>query len=74
MDSGNESEPSSIKLRKYAKRARIGTLKQLDGTIDDVPAWGEEPGLFHEVIDQLNQNEMRLGEGTSSLRWVFILN
>ena len=74
MDSGNESEPSRIKLRKYAKKARIGTLKQLDGTIQDVPGWDEEPKLFHEVVDQLNQNERRLGERSPFLRWVFILN
>ena len=44
MDSGNESEPTSIKLRKYAKKARIGLLKMQDGKIHDVPGWSEEPG------------------------------
>lgn len=37
MDSGNESETSSIKLRKYAKRGILGQLKMADGSVRDIP-------------------------------------
>ena len=73
MDSGNESEPSSLKLREYAKRASIGTIKQLDGTIDYVPSWDDEPDLVNQVAGEINKIEKRLGERTPFLRWVYSL-
>lgn len=71
MASDAESEPSGIKLRKYSKKARIGRLKKLDGSIKDVPSWGEEPKLVEKMIDQIVKVEKRLGEQTPSLRLVF---
>ena len=71
MDSGNESEPTSIKLRKYAKKARIGLLKMQDGKIHDVPGWSEEPDRTNEVIRQIVQIENVFGKRASFLRSVF---
>ena len=71
MDSGNESEPTSIKLRKYAKKPRIGLLKMQDGKIHDVPGWSEEPDRTNEVIRQIVQIENVFGKRASFLRSVF---
>ena len=73
MDSGNESEPSSIKLRKYAKKPRIGLLRMQDGTIHDVPGWSEEPDRINKVLDEIVQIERAFGKRASFLRSVFIL-
>ena len=76
MDSGNESEPSSIKLRKYAKKARIGILIQLDGQNVDVPGWEEEEDRINEVIGEIARLEKCFGPDAraSLLRPVFELN
>ena len=68
MDSGNESEPSSINLRKYAKKARIGRLIMEDGTVHDVPGWSEEPDRINDVIGQIVQIENAFGKRASGLR------
>ena len=75
MDSRNESEPSStsVKLRKYAKKASIGRLRQLDGSIQDVPGWGEESDRINEVVAEIVRIEKIFGPDrrASLLRSVF---
>ena len=71
MDSGNESEPSSITLRKYAKPRTAGRLKMDDGSWQDVPASVEVHNRILKVGKQLNIIEMAVGEEkTISLRKV----
>ena len=70
MDSGNESEPSSIELRKYAKPARMGRLIKSDGSVHNVPNWDEEPERLDAVVGEIARIEKILGTGrhTSLLR------
>ena len=69
MDSGNESESSSIKLRKYAKKARIGTLKMEDGSVRDVPTRDEINDQILKVAKHLATMERGLNVfGKSALR------
>ena len=71
MDSGNESEPSSIKLRNYAKKGILGRLKMEDGSWQDVPASDEVNSRILKVAKQLNIIDMAVGNGkTSSIRKV----
>ena len=66
MDSGNESEPSSIKLRNYAKKAIAGRLKMQDGSWKDVPATDEVNSRILKVAKQLDIIEMSVGARTIS--------
>jgi len=68
MDSGCESEPSSIKLRKYAKRAIIGKLIMEDGSIQEVPAFDEENDRVMKILGEIIKIEKRLGQPALNLR------
>ena len=61
MDSGNENEPSSIKLRKFAKRGIAGRLKMEDGSWKDIPRTDEVNNRILKVVKQLNTIEMSVG-------------
>ena len=68
MDSGCESELSSIKLRKYAKRAIIGKLIMKDGSIQEVPAFDEENDRVIKILGEIIKIEKRLGQPALNLR------
>ena len=61
MDSGNENEPSSIKLRKFAKKGIVGRLKMEDGSWKDIPSTDEVNSRILKVAKQLNTIEMSVG-------------
>ena len=66
MDSGNESESSSIKLRNYAKKGVAGKLKMKDGSWKDVPTSDEVNSRILKVVKQLNIIEMSVGATKNS--------
>ena len=61
MDSGNENEPSRIKLRKFAKKGIVGRLKMEDGSWKDIPRIDEVNSRILKVVKQLNIIEMSVG-------------
>ena len=74
MDSGDENESSSIKLREYAKKS-IGSLKQPDGKIQNVPDFDEEPKRLKKVHEEIVKIEKCFGTDRRafSLRLAFKL-
>ena len=73
MDSGNDSESSSIKLRKYAKNEIAGRLKMEDGSWQDVLTSDQVQSQISKVVNQLNMIEKTVGvEKFSTLRKVRI--
>ena len=69
MDSENES--SSIKLRKYAKKAIVDTVTMKDGTIHEVPNGDDVHNQMLNVANHLATIDKAFGkETTSALRRV----
>ena len=68
MDSSDKSKTSTIQLRKYAKRPRLGLIKMDDGSIRDVPNWSEESDRVTKVNDELRKVEKYCGKNVTFLR------
>ena len=67
MDPGDDNDSSSIKLRKYAKKARMGRFRKLDGSIHDVPGWEEEPDRVDEIVAEIVRIEKCFGPDQRAL-------